>query len=212
MSYTQILLIGTAIVAIIYGLIMLLEMKSLIILPSNELTLEEKKAIQRGEMKVEKAHQIYRWWLFFAIITPITANIIFGDKIRNCELMWGLDGYFWQNVIWVGIFVLSTICYMFITARRYRQALQTGFMPRLTQNSQTQRVLIKASPSQIHLAFFAKFATALAVLLVIFILASQTIPPRVKNIGLENLPKTSLSTYQIASQKLQQECLARKEK
>lgn len=213
MSHTQILLIITAIIVIIFGLLTLasqIKGKPLMPLTSDDLTADEKLAIERGELQTETINQKWRW-LFFCILIPNTTNIIFGDKVRNCELVWGLDGYFWQNIICYSLFIASIIGYLYISARRYKKALRTGFMPRLKQQSGIYLVLVKATKAQIHQAFLLRIVLTMVTIVGVVFFTYHMTPDRIQAIDLEKSPKFSLSTYQLASQKLQQQCLVKKQ-
>lgn len=174
------------------------------------LTKEEEMAFERGDFRIEKSKRKFLRYLGFLPMIPLTINVLFSKRIENCELTFGLISSYWQDLSW-WFSVLVTIGYFaFQYYQDYVKAKNSGFIPLYKRQHTKYHFYTRSNLSNIHQLFFRKFAMLVACLLVaiIFFTAMSRLDKYKVDYGNQSL--FSLKTYQVASKKLQQQCLANK--
>lgn len=214
MTITQFSLILISLIAIAFGIaiIFLNSRKKLhSSVTKDTLTLEDKKAIERGELKVTPAKKMSWLYSFYVILFWLVKGWI-DVKTNNCTLIFNLTGQL-VTYFWWGIFVLPLLVDSFIDLyRNYSKAMQTGFLPKIQILNAQYQFYYKADLPQIRVNYLLKTLGWLLLVIGFSGLMINELNYTFKQVEMENYPKTQLSTYQLASKKLQQQCLAKKMK
>lgn len=183
-------------------------------LPPDFISEVERQAIERGELKIEPYQTSNKLVLALIglVIFVMRSNFYLVQKAVHCELIFGLAIHFINPIVFdLGLLFVLLIA-VHLAYQTYQKALATGFLTQRNRQNSKYRLLKPATQRQIKQDFWVRMGIMVIFLGMIIGMNVLFLNIHLRKAEMTNAPKTQLPTYQIASQKLQQQCLAKLEK
>lgn len=184
-------------------------------LPPDFISEVERQAIERGELKIEPYQKtpsyfilvIFGVWIAFILLRHYL------NKVQaDCGLIMGIFPSFWAMFIFYPLLIMWLIGLGYQLYLTYKKAIDSGFTVKANRKSSKYRFFVKASHEQVRVEFGIRFLILATMIITFSVMFGQIFNKQFVKLDMTNAPKTQLPTYQIASQKLQQQCLAKLEK
>ena len=181
------------------------------------LTVAEQTAVEQGELKVVNKPKDIASLLFALGLTVVwyILTTYMNDKSQQCDLVMGLTTDIWFVIALILVMVLGYVINLYRSRKAYLTAITKGFIKNTQRKSLYYDFYLKANSQSIN-RHYQKTAISWAVyslvpLAILTLSLYLQLKPLIRQQpSIADHSFQNIKTYQIVSQRLQQQCLSQK--